>query len=237
MSNDGTCCGSGKVAPPKRYAHIDYKVVYPATDTEGNKLGDIVGAYVEVKAPGDCEWRRTDANFIKYPFEKHQVKVAKDGIWRLRHVVVGSCRESLPSDELFITVNVMPPTRPKAPTVDIPCAPHDGATTNVMVEWCYPDKDLQGDNLLHISGAVVQISPPGSGEWFDEKRVQFPQNAVELQLPGDGLYRTRVRILGACSESEHSDPTAIKIDVAAPAKPPTGEISTPCPFEFNQAPA
>jgi len=216
------------VAPPVRFAYIDYKVVYPATDSEGNKLTSIVGAYVEVKGPGDCEFSRSEANYISWPNEDHQVKVAEDGVWVLRHVVIGACRESAPSEELHITINVMPPVKPATPTVVIPCSPHDGATANVLVKWCYPSKDIQGDNLLKISGAVVQISPPGSGIWVDEKVVEFPHDSVELQLPGDGLYRARVRILGACSESVHSDPVGINIDVSAPARPPVGNIATPC---------
>lgn len=98
---------------------IPYKVCYPAHDEAGGDLLRIRGAWIETKAPGDCQFRRRQ--FVDYTTEWTNVEMDTDGNWQIRHVVVGDCRESVPSDAVSVPVNLKAPGKPPKGEVRIPC--------------------------------------------------------------------------------------------------------------------
>jgi len=218
---------SGEFAAPSHATHIDVHPHWPAKDEQG---GDYTpqGAHIELLRPGSCKWER--AGWIPFPFDTGKVEVTEDGEYGVRVIIMGSCRESQPSEGTSIVVNVLPPAKPQAPTIITPCPARAGAFTLTQTAFCYPDKDTQGGRLLSRSGMIVQSAAPGSHEWINRAQVKFPEMTANIELFGDGAHRVRVIAVGACNRSEPSDPVAVHINNQAPARPDAPEVVTPCPI-------
>lgn len=112
----------GELAPSGKrqtIGHIHYELCYPEKDAAGGDLSVIHGAWVEVLAPGQCEYTRVV--FVPFPKQRATIAVYQDGQYAVRHVVVGACAESEPSDAVPASVDLTPPAKPRAGKLSIPC--------------------------------------------------------------------------------------------------------------------
>lgn len=111
------CTKNDSVRRPVGIFH--YKVCYPGVDAAGGDLTKVSGAWVEVLEPGACDYKRVA--WVPFPEQFVSIPVYRDGQYAARHVVLGACSESDPSDSVPFSVDLTPPAKPDKGEVVVPC--------------------------------------------------------------------------------------------------------------------
>jgi hypothetical protein len=211
-------------------AKFHYEVCYPEKDTQGDALARIQGAWIEVRSPGETEYVR-ESSFVLFPDIRGDVEVFEDGLYAVRHVIVGACAESAPSAPIQVSINVQPPSKPDKGKVIIPCPQDSSKTSTFHYDVVYPKNDIMGNPLLKIQGAWIELRGPGGKEYERILFTEFPESNMPIVVDKDGMYSVRHVIVGACNESDPSDPVGVSVDLAPPEQPDSGSAAVPCPTE------
>ncbi len=98
---------------------IDYSFCYPGKDAKGGDLLTIKGAYLYVRGPGECEFKKVAET--AFPNITFSHPVFTDGVYVLKHTVKGQCGESEASDEVVAVVDTTPSEKPKAGKAVVSC--------------------------------------------------------------------------------------------------------------------
>jgi hypothetical protein len=101
-------------------ASVHYDWIYPTVDDNGDILTNVQGAYIEVRKPGSANYDRLA--FVDFPKAEVTLQFTDDGMYAIRHIVVGSCSESRPSEAIGVSVDRRPPSQPESGNARVPCA-------------------------------------------------------------------------------------------------------------------
>ena len=111
-------------------AYIPYVVCYPAQDVEGNALGNLTGAIVEILLPGECDYKEVAR--VEFPRNFVRIPVFHDGAIGLRHRAVATGVTTGASAKCHYEI-IGEPSEPIKYVVDVskPNAPPQGRTLEV----------------------------------------------------------------------------------------------------------
>lgn len=214
------------------------KVSYPEKDVGGDNLQNITGARIYVRHPGTREY--VVDGFLPYGENEdtYWVELTDDGAYATSTTIVTDCRESEMSDPEELIVNILPPEKPVAPLVMVPCPQDQGRGALIEIGITYPKNDLHGNHLLNMSGAEIETIMPSARPGDAGNPIKFlrsPHQDAIVGVDKDGSFRIRYRIVGACARSEWSDATPVSINMQPASKPPKPEAMVSCSQVPNSA--